>query len=57
MKRSEAEKICELISKYKRTTNKFEKLKIWLEEQRDSAILPTTKALYQAILDRMEDLV
>lgn len=57
MKRSEAEKICELISKYKRTTNKFEKLKIGLEEQRDSAILPTTKALYQAILDRMEDLV
>lgn len=29
-------------------------LKTWLEEQRDKSVLPTTKAIYQAILDRLE---
>lgn len=29
-------------------------LKAWLEEQRDKSVLPTTKAIYQAILDRLE---
>ena len=32
-----------------------EAFKAWLVEQRDKALLPTTKAIYQAILDRMED--
>ena len=31
-----------------------EAFKAWLAEQRDKALLPTTKAIYQAILDRME---
>ena len=29
-------------------------LKAWLEEQRDKAVLPSTKAIYQAIIDRLE---
>ena len=29
-------------------------LKAWLIEQRDKAALPTTKAIYQAIIDRLE---
>lgn len=29
-------------------------LKAWLVEQRDKAMLPSTKAIYQAIIDRME---
>ena len=31
-----------------------ELFKAWLVEQRDKALLPTTKAIYQAILDRLE---
>ena len=31
-----------------------EALKAWLEEQRDKAVLPSTKAIYQAIIDRLE---
>ena len=31
-----------------------EALKAWLIEQRDKAALPTTKAIYQAIIDRLE---
>jgi hypothetical protein len=34
---------------------RLNRLKDWLAEQRDKALLPTTKAIYQAILDRMED--
>ena len=32
-----------------------EAVKAWLVEQRDKAALPTTKAIYQAIIDKMED--
>lgn len=32
-----------------------EALKAWLVEQRDKAVLPSTKAIYQAIIDRMEE--
>lgn len=32
-----------------------ERLKEWLAEQRDKALLPTTKAIYQAIIDKMEE--
>lgn len=31
-----------------------EAAKAWLEEQRDKAALPTTKAIYQAIIDKLE---
>ena len=30
-------------------------LKTWLEEQRDKAALPTTKAIYKAILNKLEE--
>lgn len=30
-------------------------VKAWLVEQRDKAVLPTTKAIYQAIIDKMEE--
>ena len=30
-------------------------LKTWLEEQRDKAVLPTTKAIYQAIIDKIDE--
>lgn len=33
---------------------RLDALKVWLEGERDAAALPTTKALYQAIIDRME---
>ena len=34
---------------------RMEAFKAWLVEQRDKAALPTTKALYQAIIDTLED--
>ena len=30
-------------------------LKAWLEEQRDKSVLPTTKAIYQAIIDKIDE--
>lgn len=33
---------------------RLDRLRDWLVEQRDKALLPTTKAIYQAILDRLE---
>ena len=34
---------------------RLDSLKDWLVEQRDKALLPTTKAIYQAIIDRIEE--
>ncbi len=34
---------------------RMEAFKAWLVEQRDKAALPTTKALYQAIIDKLEN--
>ena len=34
---------------------RVDRLKTWLEEQRDKALLSTTKALYQAIIDKLEE--
>ena len=34
---------------------RMEAFKAWLVEQRDKAALPTTKALYQALIDKLED--
>ncbi len=33
----------------------LDKLRDWLVEQRDKALLPTTKAIYQAIIDRIDE--
>lgn len=34
---------------------RLDKLRTWLVEQRDKAVLPTTKALYQAIIDKIDE--
>ena len=34
---------------------RLDALKAWLVEQRDRAVLSTTKAIYQAIIDRLEE--
>ena len=34
---------------------RMESFKSWLVEQRDKAALPTTKAIYQAIIDKLEE--
>ena len=33
---------------------RLDALKAWLEEQRDKSVLPTTKAIYQAIIDKID---
>ena len=34
---------------------RLDRLRAWLVEQRDKALLPTTKAIYQAIIDRVDE--
>ena len=34
---------------------RLDALRAWLVEQRDKAVLPTTKAIYQAIIDRIDE--
>lgn len=34
---------------------RLDRLRTWLIEQRDKAVLPTTKAIYQAIIDRIDE--
>ena len=34
---------------------RLDRLRSWLVEQRDKALLPTTKAIYQAIIDRIDE--
>ena len=34
---------------------RLDRLRDWLVEQRDKALLPTTKAIYQAIIDRIDE--
>ena len=34
---------------------RLDRLRNWLIEQRDKALLPTTKAIYQAIIDRIDE--
>lgn len=34
---------------------RLDRLRTWLVEQRDKAVLPTTKALYQAIIDKIDE--
>lgn len=41
-------------ARVERATAALDALMAWLVEQRDKAMLPTTKAIYQAIIDRME---
>ena len=58
-------RIAELTAQYnaaiKRATSaearaaRLDALKAWLIEQRDKAVLPTTKAIYQAIIDKIDE--
>ncbi len=58
-------RIAELVEQYRaaieRATSaearaaRLDALKAWLVEQRDKAVLPTTKAIYQAIIDRIDE--
>lgn len=34
---------------------RLDRLRDWLAEQRDKSLLPTTKAIYQAIIDRIDE--
>ena len=40
---------------YDREAARLDALRTWLVERRDAATLPTTKALYQAIIDRIDE--
>lgn len=51
-------RLAEVTEDYMSVSNKAARLnalKTWLEERRDKAPLQTTKAIYQAIIDRLED--
>ena len=55
MTRDELNAICAAIRALKAKADRLDRLKTWLEEQRDKAVLQTTKAVYQGILDLMEE--
>lgn len=55
MTRTQLESICAAIRAMKARADKLERLRSWLEEQRDKAVLQATKAIYQAIIDKMEE--
>ncbi len=55
MTRNELDAICAAIRAYKAKSGRFDRMKTWLTEQRDKAVLQTTKAIYQAIIDKMEE--
>lgn len=48
------EQICTVIRRMKTASDRLSDVVQWLESQRDAARLQTTKAIYQAILDRIE---
>ena len=55
MTRNELNALCAAIRAYKARADRFDRLRTWLEEQRDKAVLQTTKAIYQAVIDKMEE--
>lgn len=55
MTRNELNALCAAIRAYKAKSDRLDRLRTWLEEQRDRAVLQTTKAVYQAVIDRMEE--
>ena len=54
MTHDELEKLCATIKRIKAASDRLDRVKAWLIEQRDSVRLATTKALYQTILDVIE---
>lgn len=55
MTREEWEKIYATILRIKAAADRLDRVKAWLIEQRDSMRLATTKAIYQAIIDKIEE--
>ena len=55
MTHEDLDKLCANIRRYKDASDRLERVKAWLIEQRDSMRLATTKAIYQAILDKIEE--
>ena len=52
--RTKLNQITEQLNSAEARAARLDALKTWLEERRDKAVLPSTKAIYQAIIDRME---
>lgn len=55
MTRAELAVLCAAIRANKAKAARLDNLKAWLEGQRDAAVLPTTRNLYQAIIDRIDE--
>ena len=55
MTREELNRICAAIRRVKAASDRFERVQAWLTRQRDEAHLASTKAIYQAVLDKMEE--
>ena len=55
MTRNELNAICAAIRAMKAKSDRLDRLRAWLEEQQDRAVLQTTKAIYQAIIDRIDN--
>ena len=53
MTRRELDALCASIRRIKAASDRLDRLTAWLTEQRDAAHLSTTRALYQAILDKI----
>lgn len=55
MTHEQLDALCAAIRRMKAASDRLNRLETWLEEQRDKAVLQTTKALFQTVLDRMEE--
>lgn len=55
MTHEELDKLCATIKRIKAASDRLDRVKAWLIEQRDSMRLATTKAIYQAIIDKIEE--
>ena len=55
MTRSELNILCNTIRVIKYRSDKLERIRQQIEALRDAAVLPTTKAIYQAILDLFDE--
>ncbi len=55
MTRTELEALCAVIRRQKAKAARLDTLRSWLETQRDEALLATTKAIYQAVIDKIDE--
>ena len=54
MTRAQLENICAAIRAMKEKTDRLESIHARVEALRDGAVLPTTRALYQSVLDMFD---